>query len=86
MKEKQFKSILLTIHTSLSEDALHKLFTALNDIASSIDIDRILISNTKHINDVDTCSINRYNNIMQLHIADMTLHELSFIACACKET
>jgi hypothetical protein len=76
------KSILMSVFTSLSDEEIkNKIEKFLTNI--DFDIDRVLISNSTYINDIDTN--NKFNCLLTCNVPDMTLHELSFITASLKE-
>jgi hypothetical protein len=76
------KAILISVFTSLSDNQLKEL---IEKSITLINIDRILISDTTYINDIDTNNVNKFNSILTCNVPDLSLHELNFITATLKE-
>lgn len=77
------KAVLLSVFTTLSNEEVKRLIELTLNMQSSIDIDRVLISDSTYVNDID-CN-NNYNSLLTCNVPDMTLHELSFITSSLRE-
>ena len=81
------KAILLSVFTSLSDEQLKQLIekTITSDLIAInlINIDRVLISNSTYINDIDTN--NNFPQLLQCNVPDLSLHEVLFMSASLKE-
>ena len=81
------KAILLSVFTSLSDEQIKQLIEKVltSDLfaINLITLDRVLISDSSYLNDVD--SNNKFNFLLTANVPDMTLHEINFITASLNE-
>ena len=77
------KAILLSVFTTLSDEEIKRLIEKFCTF-NSFNIDRVLISDSTYVNDVDVAS-EKYNSLLACNVPDLTLHELNFITASLNE-
>ena len=83
------KAILLSVFTSLSDEQIKQLIEKVltSDLfaINLITLDRVLISDSTYINDVDCNYVNKFDFLFSGKVPDLTLHEINFITASLNE-